>query len=154
VAARIPKKADELVDLVESIFEIRKLGEPVDFLGIEIQRNRGAGTITLTWKAKAEALAAVHGVQGACKALPRIPMSPECCASLRAAQPGEPMAHKLGYQIVIGGLLHLAQCTRPDNALPVGALAAYASVPSVAHHEALLNVVRYVRSMAGRDLMR
>jgi hypothetical protein len=51
------------VHVVESIFEISGLGEPVDFLGIEIQRNRGAGTITLTQNAKAEALATVH-VQG------------------------------------------------------------------------------------------
>jgi hypothetical protein len=106
---------------MESIFAIRKLGDPVDFLGIEIQRDRGALTITITQKAKAEDLAAVHRAQEAGKAEPRVPMSPECFASLRAAQPGEPMAHKLNYQKVIGSLLHLAQCTRPVIALPVGA---------------------------------
>jgi hypothetical protein len=141
VAARA-KEADALVNLVESIFEIRKLGELVDLIGIEIQRIRGAGTITLTQKAKAEALAAVHWVQEACKAVPKVPTSPGCFASLQAAQPGEPMAHKLGHQKVMSSLLHLAHCTRPDIALPVGALAAYASAPSVAHYEALLNVVR------------
>jgi hypothetical protein len=149
VAARTGEQADALVDLVASIFEIRKLGEPVDFLGIEIQRDRESGTITLMQKAKAEVLAAAHGVQGACRATP---MSPECFASLRAAQPGEPMADRLGYQKVVGSLLHLAQCTRPDIALPVGALAAYASAPSEAHYEAMLDVVRYVGSTAGRGL--
>jgi hypothetical protein len=98
VAARTPKEADALVDLMESIFAIRKLGEPVDFLGIEIQRDRGARTITIIQKAKAEELVAVHGAQEAGKAEPRVPMSPDCFASLRAAQPGEPMAHKLNYQ--------------------------------------------------------
>jgi hypothetical protein len=151
-AATTSKEANALVNLVESIFEIRKLGEPVDFLGTEIQHNPGAGTIALTQKAKAEALAAVHGIQEECKAVPRVPMCPGCFASLRAAQPGEPMVHKLGYQKVIGSLLHLAQCTRPDIALPVGALAAYTSVPSVARYEALLDVVRYVGSTAGRGL--
>jgi hypothetical protein len=62
------------------------------------------------------------------------------------------MAHKLGYQKVIRSLLHLVQCTRPDIALPVGALAAYALAPSVAQYEALLNVVRCVGSSAGRGL--
>jgi hypothetical protein len=61
VAARTSKEPDALVDLVESMFEIRRLGKPVDFLGIEIQRNNRAGTITQM--EKAEALAAVHGVQ-------------------------------------------------------------------------------------------
>jgi hypothetical protein len=59
------------------------------------------------------------------------------------------MADKLGYQKVIGSLLHLAQCTRPDIALPVGALAAYASAPSEAHYEAMLDVVRYLGSKLG-----
>jgi hypothetical protein len=152
VAARTSKEADALVKLVELIFEIRKLGEPGDFLGIENQHNRGAGTITLTQKAKAEALAAVHGVQKACKAVPRFPMSPGCFASLRAAQLREPMAHTLGYEKVIGSLLHLAQCTRPDIALPVGAFATYTVAPSVGQYEAFLNVVRYVGSTAGRGL--
>jgi hypothetical protein len=152
VAARTPKEADALVDLMESIFAIRKLGEPVDFLGIKIRRDRGALTITITQKAKAEELAAVHGAQEAGKAEPRVPMSPECFASLRAAQPGEPIGHKLNYQRVIGSLLHLAQCTRPDIALPVGALASYASAPSMAHSEALVKLVRYVGVTAGRGL--
>jgi hypothetical protein len=152
VAARTPKEADALVDLVELIFAIRKLGEPADFLGIEIRRDRGAQTITITQKAKAEELAAVHRAQEAGKAEPRVPMSPECFASLRAAQPGEPMAHKLNYQKVIGSLLHLAQCTRPDIALPVGALASHASAPSMAHSEALVKLVRYVGMTAGRGL--
>jgi hypothetical protein len=152
VAARTPKEANALVDLMELIFAIRKLGEPVDFLGIEIRRDRGARTITITQKAKAEELAAVHGAQEAGKAEPRVPMSPECFASLRAAQPGEPMAHKLNYQKVIGSLLHLAQCTRPDIALPVGALASYASAPSVAHSEPLVKLVRYVGMTAGQGL--
>jgi hypothetical protein len=34
------------------------------------------------------------------------------------------MADKLQYQRVVGSLLHLAQCTWPDIALPVAALAA------------------------------
>jgi hypothetical protein len=152
VSARTPKEADALVDLMESIFANRKLGEPVDVLGIEIQRDLGARTITITQKAKAEELAAVHGAQEAGKAGPRVPMSPECFASLRAAQPGEPMAYKLTYKKVIGRLLHLAKYTRPDIALPVGALASYASAPSVAHSETLVKLVRYVGMTAGRGL--
>jgi hypothetical protein len=60
------------------------------------------------------------------------------------------MAHKLGYQKIIGSSLHLAWCTRSDIVL--GALATYMSAPSVAHHEALLNVVRYLGSIAGQGL--
>jgi hypothetical protein len=50
------------------------------------------------------------------------------------------MIDKVAYQAVAGSLLHLVQCTRPDLALAVGALAANCSAPSAA----LLDVVRYV----------
>jgi hypothetical protein len=40
VAAKIAAEADALVDLVGSMFEIWKLGEPQDFLGIHICRDR------------------------------------------------------------------------------------------------------------------
>jgi hypothetical protein len=79
-------------------------------------------------------------------------MCPKYFTSLRAAQPGEAMAHKLGYQKAIGSSLHLVWCIRSDIALSVGVLAAYTSAPSEAHHKALLNVVSYVGSIAGWGL--
>jgi hypothetical protein len=131
VAARTDVEADALVELVASIFEIRALGEPKDFLGIEISQDHAANTITITQKSKASALAAELGVSG-CRGV--LPMQSEVYAGLRAAHPGVPMADKQLYQRVLGSLLHLAQCTRPDIALPVSALAAYAAAPTKEHH--------------------
>jgi hypothetical protein len=88
VAAKIVAEADALVDLVGSMFEIRKIEEP--------------------------------------------------------------MADKLQYQRVVGSLLHLAQCTRPDIALPVAALATYSSAPSTQHYAVLLDIARYVGGTASR----
>jgi hypothetical protein len=45
VAARNDVEADALVDVIASIFEIRRLGEPQDMLGIEISRYLAAGTV-------------------------------------------------------------------------------------------------------------
>jgi hypothetical protein len=149
VAARTAAEADALVALMASIFAIRELGEPEDFVGIEITRDRKARRITLTQEAKARALAAEYGVLGTRRS---VPMSPESYSELRKAQPGEPMADKLAYQRAIGSLLHLAQCTRPDIALPVGALAAYASAPTQGHFEAVVEVVRYVGCTAERGI--
>jgi hypothetical protein len=47
VAARNGVEADALVDVIASIFEIRRLGEPQDMLGIEISRDLAAETITI-----------------------------------------------------------------------------------------------------------
>jgi hypothetical protein len=149
VAAHTADEADALVDLVSSIFEIRALGEPKDFLGIEISRDLTAGTITITQESKALALAAQVGVSQSQRALP---MSSETYAGLWAAQPWEPMTDKLEFQRTLGSLLHLAQCTRPDITLPVSALAAFAAAPSEMHHGALLDVVRSVGSSAARGI--
>jgi len=149
VAARTAAEADALVAMVGEMFAIRALGEPDDFLGIRITRDRAAGTICIDQASKAVSLAARAGVSGQARA---IPMSPETYAGLHSAKSGEPMADKLEYQSVIGSLLHLAQCTRPDVALAVGALASYNSAPTQAHHEALLDIVRYVGSTAGRGI--
>jgi hypothetical protein len=149
VAAKSAAEADASVDLVGSMFEIRKLGKPQDFLGINICRDRSAGTITVDQEHKAEAIAAEVGVSGQCR---MVRMSPEVYEELRGAQPGEPMTDKLRYQQEVGSLLHLAQCTRPDIALSVAVLAAYSSAPSARHFAVLLDVVRCVGGTASRGI--
>jgi hypothetical protein len=149
VAARTSEEADGLVDLIGSMFKIRKLGEPVDFLGIRIVRDRAARTITIDQEDKAHQLAASVGVAGERRG---VPMSPDCFKELRAAAPGEPMADRDAYRSAVGSLLHLAQCTRPDIALAVGALASYVQAPSQAHWGALLDVARYVGYTAQRGI--
>jgi hypothetical protein len=70
-------------------------------------------------------------------------MLAEVYAGLMAAQPWVPMAGKQLYQRVRVSLLHLAQCTRPDIALPVSAFAAYAAAPTEIY-STLVDIVRYV----------
>jgi hypothetical protein len=53
VAAQTAEEADDLVDLIASIFETRKLGEPQDKPGIEIARDCQAGTIAIRQSEKA-----------------------------------------------------------------------------------------------------
>ena len=62
------------------------------------------------------------------------------------------MADRDAYRSAVGSLLHLAQCTRPDVALAVGALSSYVHAPSQAHWDALLDVVRYVGHTAHRGI--
>jgi hypothetical protein len=91
----------------------------------------------------------MFNVVGARKAMP---MSPEVYGELRAAREGDEMADVEVYQSGIGSWLHLAQCTRPDIALAVGALATYSSTQSAAHFAAMLDIIRYVGSTADRGI--
>ena len=149
VAARTAVLAEAAVDLIGSFFEIRKMGEPRDFLGIDITRDRAARTITISQEQKALALVRGQGLVGERR---RVPMSPETYDALRVTQPGEQLADRTQYQMVLGLLLYLAMCTRPDIASVVMALACYGSNPSRAHREALDDVVRYVGCTAARGI--
>jgi hypothetical protein len=97
-----------VVDLVGSIIEIRRIREPVDFLGTEARRYRAARTITFIQRAKAFAAEAERIVQGAGQALR---MAQECFSSLLHAKDAELMAdeayREVAYQRVVGCLLHL-----------------------------------------------
>jgi hypothetical protein len=121
VAARTAAEADALVDLVAGMFSIHKLGEPQDMLGINISRDRDAGTITIRQASKAQSLATAFGIEGERCATPR---NPVVCGELQAAREGDDKADKEAYQSGIGSLLHMAQCVRPDIAAPVGAFCA------------------------------
>ena len=147
VAAKADEEADALVDLIESMFAIRRIVDPQDFLGIEFSRDRGAGTITIDQSRKIVAMALAAGVAGEKRSTP---MTPAAFASLRKARPADKRADRWLYQSLLGKCLHLAQCTRPDIALVVGALAAFGSDPTQEHFDALLDLIRYLSSTAER----
>lgn len=53
VAARTSSEADVIFSLIDSSFEIKSLGEPKDFLRIEIALDRTTSTITIIQEAEA-----------------------------------------------------------------------------------------------------
>ena len=118
-------------------------------LSIEALRDWDAGTITLCHERKALALADAFGVAGLCRS---VPMSPAVYGKLHGARTGKERADKVEFQSRIGSLPHIAQCTQPNISVSVGALAAFASEPTAAHFEAVLDVVHYVGSTATRGL--
>jgi hypothetical protein len=105
-----------------------------------------AGTITVDQEDQVEALAAEVGVQNGANVTRGV------WGVEGGTTQGAHDRHKLWYQRVVGSLLHLAQCTRPDIALSVAALAAYSSAPSAQHFAVLLDVVRYVGRTASHGI--
>jgi hypothetical protein len=58
---------------------------------------------------------------------------------------GEPLdTREFGYGSLIGSLLYVSVCTRPDIAYAVGALARFMAQPTVVHWQAAKHVLRYL----------
>ncbi|GAQ93426.1 hypothetical protein KFL_015180010 [Klebsormidium nitens] len=115
------------------------LGEATYFLAMELARDRVARNLKLTQKKLTEELVARHGLARArARSVPR-------GAREKLTREGEPLnTARVHYSELIGSLLYLSVCTRPDIAQAVGALALYTSAPTEAHWAAALGVVRYL----------
>ncbi|KAJ9530950.1 hypothetical protein QJQ45_028742 [Haematococcus lacustris] len=61
--------------------------------------------------------------------------------------------HTLRYRELVGGLLWLSTCTRPDIAFAVGQLTRYMQAPTREHEQAAQGVLRYLRGTAGQGLV-
>jgi hypothetical protein len=79
VAARTAEEADGLVKMVGSTFAIRELGEPTDFLGIQIDRQVNARTVSIHQTDKAVALVKAMKVDGDKKLTPLTPEEFSVC---------------------------------------------------------------------------
>ena len=57
------------------------------------------------------------------------------------------------YSALVGSLMYLAVCTRPDLSQAVGALARYSANPMTEHWDAALGVVRYLSSTSSKGII-
>jgi hypothetical protein len=107
------------------------------------------GTSAIRQAGKAQSLATTFGVLGERCATT---MTPVVYGELQAARKRDDVAGQEAYQSGIGSLLHMAQCVPPENAAPVGELAAFCAALTAAHHVAMLNVIRYVGCTSDRGI--
>jgi hypothetical protein len=125
---------------LNSTFDSRDLGEAKLFVGINIERDRSAGTIKISQRRLIEDLISKFGM-GDCK--PRaIPLS----SSVPLTKDEGNLLDKgqYPYAELVGSLIYLTVCTRPDIALAVSALSRYMSKPAASHWLAAKGVLRYL----------
>jgi hypothetical protein len=151
VAARDAEAARRLVDIVASCFEIRRMGEPKMILGMNVTRDKAAGTITLSQK---DAIAAL--LEKYAEHMPRgevtVPSQPGSAHQLCSGGQELSADATLLYPSLVGSLQHLANSTRPDIAYAVGVLGRYSKQPRQPHWDAALRVLRYLRGTQSRGI--
>ncbi|GLI71656.1 hypothetical protein VaNZ11_016937 [Volvox africanus] len=130
-------------------FDVRDLGEVSRFLGIEVVRDRGTRSIKISQKRYALDLVQKFGLVDAKPDL--IPMQPNrALLNTRDIdeEEQEPFQDATQYRSLVGSLMYLADCTRPDIAQVVNKLSQYMSKPMPVHWEAARGVLRYVKGTA------
>jgi hypothetical protein len=121
-------------------FQSRIMGAPTYFLGMNMVYKKEKGEVILRQHTYIEAIVEKYGLT---TLLPRkLPMV-HGLALVKSEQ--STSEHFDEYGSLIGALLFLAVCTRPDIAFAVGVLSKFVSRPTKEHWEAAINVVAYLK---------
>ena len=130
-------------------FDARDLGEASYFVGWEIERDRSMKTLKITQKRMTKDLVVKYGLEeGKTKATP---LSVGIKLSKDEGEMLDTREHH--YSELVGSLLYLSVCTRPDIAQAVGALARYMSKPTAQHWQAAKGVLRYLAGKADNGIV-
>jgi hypothetical protein len=120
-------------------FDARDLGATTFFLGMDIIRDRTAGTLKLAQARNTADLLSKYDMADA------KPASTPASPSIKLTKAGEPLdTTAFPYSALVGSLMYLSICTRPDISQAVGALARYMACPTTAHWTAAKTVLRYL----------
>jgi hypothetical protein len=146
----IAAKTEQDMELAKSIlhhgFEMVDFGEARVVLGIQIDRDWGKGTLSLSQpNFILDLCSRFNQVEAKEKAFPLAAgqkLSVKDCPSTEEEKTA--MASK-PYRELVGSLSYLANNTRPDIAFSVSVLSRFCSNPGQAHWEAAVNCLRYLK---------
>jgi hypothetical protein len=140
IAAKDLDTVHRVKEMLLGSFEARDLGEAALYLGMTITRDRITKTVKLAQERMTAEIIHKYGLDDA-KAKP----TPLSTAVQLTKDEGDPLDQgRFGYSQLVGSLLYLSVCTRPDIAQAVGALTKYMAKPTTAHWQAAVGVVRYL----------
>jgi len=149
IAARSLDEATKAKTDIMGKFNARDMGEATFFLGLTIQRDRATRKIVLHQAVRVRELIARYGLEDSKGRAVPLTASVELTASA-----GEPLdTETFTYSNLVGSLLYIANCTRPDISQAVGVLAKYMGRPTTVHWTAAKGVLRYMAGTADFGLI-
>jgi hypothetical protein len=125
--------------LLDGKFQVRHMGQPSFFLGMNVEYDREHCSIVLSQQTYVMALRQKYqryvGLQ---RSLPMV------CGIVLNKEQGEMRPTDAPYSSLVGALLFLAVCTRPDISYAVGTLSKFISNPGEEHWGAAVDVLSYL----------
>ena len=128
-------------------FEMKDLGEAKKILDMEIARDRQRGTLCLTQKQYSKKVLQCFGMSEKTKPV-STPLAPHFKLSalqcLKTEEEREYMS-KVSYSNVVGSLMYVMVCTRPDISHAVGIVSRNMHNPGKEHWQAVKWILRYIK---------
>jgi hypothetical protein len=147
VAATSTRLATEIISAIRRVFAIHDMGCADTFLGFEITRDRPERKLYITQRKAITDLLERYGMADASnRATPLL-------SGVRLQADGIPLPAEVPYAPLVGSLMHLACCTRPDIAFAVGVLARHMASPTEDLWTAAKGVLRYLRGTSSHGLV-
>lgn len=146
LAAGHPSDVSDALSVITSTYDCSEIEDARSFLGMAITRDRRAGTLTLSQPNYIAEIVKKHNFDAEQKYTKSTPI-PDLKADFNA---GELLPLDNPYASLIGSLLYLANCTRPDISFAISTLARHMKSPCVKHWGLAKDLLRYV--LATRDL--
>ena len=140
VAARSMERINAAKQAVAAHFDTRDLGEPKCFIGLEISRDRTARTLAIRQQQLISEVIQKYGQGSAAGREVPMALGTQLYADGQQLQSGVP------YAALVGSLMYLSQCTRPDLAYSAGLLARLMAQPTEEAWTAAKGVVKYLRA--------
>ena len=145
IAASSARLVDALKTGMRKHVEVTDLGELHWMLGIEVQRDRKAGTVHLSQRTYIDSILRRYHLDDL------KPLSTPMDTSIRLSSEQSPKSaaefaamRDVPYREAVGALNWAALSTRPDIAFAVSTVARFAAEPGPAHWEAVKRIFRYL----------
>src|SRR6201999_3330088 len=153
LASNSQYKIDNTIRELEKHFKLRNLGPASFLLGIKIAVDSKTHSISLSQHQYIEDMLDHYGF-ATCNAV-TTPLDPGLVLekTKTLSDTDKEFMAKAPYINAVGSLPYLAQCTRPDIAYAVGALARYNSNPSPTHWNAVAHLFKYLQGTKYYELV-
>lgn len=146
LASKCLKEIDKVKEKLKMEFEINDLGKVSDILGIHIEREGEIGKMKLTQEKYVKELLTKFNMNSADIVATPIESNTKISKELGPKSDTEREEMKTRpYRELIGGLIYLANATRPDIAFVASALSRFCTDPGEQHWFLAKRVLRYLK---------
>ena len=143
IVAGTPEMISEFRSWINKDFAIRDYGLPTDFVGMQVQYDRPAGTMKLFQQKYIEKMAARYGICGI-ETSQDLPTPMNYTVQLNPAVGNEPRADATEFRSIVGSLHFAAHSCRPDISATVSLLSRFLCDPTRSHLKQARHCLAYL----------